>query len=252
MPLLYHEKTGNGPPLALLHGWGWSSEIWQPLVPQLSEYYQLVLIDLPGFGKSPLTFDEYSYENIVLQLLEIVPEKTTWLGWSLGGMIAYWIALHHPERVEKLITVAATPRFLEDDNWPGMASTTLEKFGVQLNTDYEKTVIDFLQLQLRGTQNYDALFLELKTKLLAHKPALSALKGGLELLQTTDFRKELHEIKCDSLHILGRLDRLVPAKVASVLPDYLPQARCEIIPHSGHLPFLSQQDLFMESMKLFV
>ena len=115
--------------------------------------FQLFLIDLPGFGKSPLLTDDYTFENIISLIFKHVPEKAAWLGWSLGGMIAWWAAIHYPEKVTRLITIASTPKFMSDSNWPGVSEVTLEKFSAALTTNYEKTLQDFLALQLRGSHD---------------------------------------------------------------------------------------------------
>jgi pimeloyl-[acyl-carrier protein] methyl ester esterase len=244
---LYVKRQGKGTPLVLLHGWGWNSAIWEPLVPALSQYYQLVMIDLPGFGQSPLEISDYTFASIAPLLLEAVPEKAHWLGWSLGGMLAFWIAINYPEKVEKLITVSASPRFAEESDWPGVALPTLNRFANSLTTNYEKTMTDFLELQLRGSPQYDTLFPELRAKLFSEGSSdMQALQGGLELLSDTDLRADLSKIKCPSLHIFGKLDRLVPSRVAELLKPELPLSQSEVLAHSSHMPFLSQQEKFLE------
>ena len=117
---LYCKVIGKGPPLVLLHGWGWHSGIWEPIAPYLSQYYQLFLIDLPGCGQSPLIFQDdkdYTCENLAAAFFEVVPAEATWLGWSLGGMLAWWIAIHFPRKVTRLITVATSPKFLSEKEW---------------------------------------------------------------------------------------------------------------------------------------
>src|SRR5688572_28462426 len=102
MSYLHTDIRGQGFPLVLLHGWGFNSNIWQPLIPQLENKYQLFLIDLPGFGKSESILN-YSFDYIIPNLLAKTPKEAYWLGWSLGGLIAMAIAIHSPLRVKKLI-----------------------------------------------------------------------------------------------------------------------------------------------------
>lgn len=235
---LYVKTMGSGQPLVLLHGWGWHSGIFTPLIPQLVQYYQLFLVDLPGFGQSGLPFRDYTFENIAALLFEKVPSKAIWLGWSLGGLLAWWIAIHHPEKVMKLITVAASPRFTATEDWPGVSEVTLAQFSQSLLTDPEQTLNTFLRLQLRGSAVVDV-------PLSVSLP--EALLGGVHLLQTTDLRADLSHLACPSLHIFGRLDMLVPVKTALQLSALIsPYARCEIIKNAGHIPFLSQAGIFLE------
>ena len=78
---------GNGEPLLLIHGWGMSGKIWDVIEVNLSKYYKLYIVDLPGMGKSD-AIQDYSLKNLVNQLYKKLPKKISILGWSLGGIIA--------------------------------------------------------------------------------------------------------------------------------------------------------------------
>lgn len=242
--LLHLTVVGKGIPLVLLHGWGWHSGIWSPLVPHLSDKFQLFMPDLPGFGKSPDLTKQYTYDEIALSLFERVPEKAIWLGWSLGGMIAWWVAIHYPEKVTQLVTIAASPKFIHDDSWPGVSQQTLNRFSHQLVNHYEKTWNDFLALQLRGSAKNQALMTELKTPF--SPIIMSALMGGLKLLSETDLRSDLSRMNIPSLHIFGGMDTLVPANVIARLQPLLSHGHCALIKRAGHIPFLSHQDDFLQ------
>src|SRR6185312_10202812 len=116
-------------------------------------------------------------------LLQAAPPESAWLGWSLGGMIAWHIALHHPKRVTQLITVAASPKFVSTENWPGVALPTLKKFSRLLQEDYQKTLREFLELQLRGAPKSAELFAQLQPQITHAPHALPALTASLNLLQ---------------------------------------------------------------------
>ena len=250
MPKKLHVETiGAGPPLVLLHGWGWHSGIWDPLLPVLSKKFQVYSLDLPGFGKSPLVTENYAIDAILPLILDAVPPKANWLGWSLGGLIAWHIAIHMPERVTQLITVASSPKFVQSPQWPGMRESTLQQFAHSLTTNYQQTLHDFLTLQLRGSAKNQVLFTQLQQQLARSKPTeLPALLGGLALLEQIDLRNKLHQTPSKSLHIFGSHDVLVPAQVADLIQPQLPQGKCIIINRAGHIPFLSQTDVFLEAL----
>ncbi len=246
---LHLEIIGKGQPLVLLHGWGWNSRIWEPLIPALSENFQLFLIDLPGFGKSPLLTKDYDIETIVSILLEKVPNKSIWLGWSLGGMIAWYIALHYKERVSSLITIASSPKFILAENWPGVPEETLQKFSTLLTQNNQTTMGDFLELQLRGAPKNIKLFESLKGQITLTPHTLSALSGGLNLLRDLDLRSKLSEMQCPSLHLFGSNDMLVPCSVSEKIQSLLPLGECVVIQKAGHIPFLSHQEMFLRYMR---
>lgn len=245
--LLHLNVIGKGSPLILLHGWGSHSGIWSPLIPHLADKFQLFIPDLPGFGKSPVLTEHYTFEALVPYLFERVPPKAMWLGWSLGGLFAWWVAIHYPEKVSRLITVAASPKFVSAENWPGIPVATLEKFATALTSHCQTTLNDFLALQLRGSPNQEALLMELQEQF-TH-PDISALLGGLALLRTTDLRADLSKVSIPSLHIFGSLDKIVPVSVANDLQPLLRNGNCEVIQRAGHMPFLTQQEKFLACLR---
>jgi pimeloyl-ACP methyl ester carboxylesterase len=105
MPLA-HDRTGSGPPLILVHGLGMSKEVWRPVVPLLAREREVVAIDLPGFGASPLG------PNTVAGLADAVAafadelglERPHVAGNSLGGGIA--LALGASGRVRTACAVS--------------------------------------------------------------------------------------------------------------------------------------------------
>ena len=111
MAKLYKQTSGEGPELVMLHGWSAHSGIWANLLPELTKHYQITLIDLPGHGRSPLIRD-YDIVTLAQTLVENTSKGATWLGWSLGGMIATYIAAIHPEHINTLITVATNPKYI--------------------------------------------------------------------------------------------------------------------------------------------
>jgi pimeloyl-ACP methyl ester carboxylesterase len=52
--MLVHERRGSGPPLVLIHGIGSRWQVWQPVLAQVTRHREVIALDLPGFGESPL------------------------------------------------------------------------------------------------------------------------------------------------------------------------------------------------------
>ena len=52
MSALSYTRTGAGEPLVLLHGIGMSRQVWNPLLPALAQSFDVIAVDLPGFGES--------------------------------------------------------------------------------------------------------------------------------------------------------------------------------------------------------
>ena len=95
---LYHDifpanrDTDSAVDLVLLHGWGMSSLVWDEILPELLENFRVTVIDLPGFGRSPIPGGEYDLDYLSKHVLNVAPKEAVWMGWSLGAMVAMNIA----------------------------------------------------------------------------------------------------------------------------------------------------------------
>jgi pimeloyl-ACP methyl ester carboxylesterase len=102
---------GLGNPVLLLHGGFTNSEYWGFEVPLLSKSHQVIVVDSRGHGRSTMDGNPFSYELMtddILQLLDYLNiKKVTIIGWSDGGIIGLIMAIHHPERLNRLFTFGA-------------------------------------------------------------------------------------------------------------------------------------------------
>ncbi|MFZ0480206.1 MAG: alpha/beta hydrolase [Terriglobales bacterium] len=105
--LNYAEGPANGAPLVLLHGLGRRWQVFLPVIPALSLRWHIFAVDLRGHGKSGRVVRGYhgtQYAEDVARLIrECVPGPAVIFGHSLGGMLAMWVASHHPDLVRALV-----------------------------------------------------------------------------------------------------------------------------------------------------
>ncbi|WP_208950284.1 pimeloyl-ACP methyl ester esterase BioH [Rahnella sp. ChDrAdgB13] len=253
MNTLYRETIGEGDRhLVLLHGWGLNAGVWRYTAERLAPHFCLHLIDLPGYGRSK-GFGALTLEEMADLVLSAMPQKASLVGWSLGGLVASQIALSAPQRVEKLITVASSPCFTANDNWPGIRPDVLQGFQHQLSEDFQRTVERFLALQTLGSNSarQDARLLKSIVLNLPMPPA-EVLNGGLEILRTADLRESMTTLTLPVLRIYGALDGLVPRKIVPLLDALLPDSHSEIIEKAAHAPFISHPDAFCEIVERFL
>ena len=98
MTTLAYDRTGEGPPLLLVHGIGSRRQVWEPVVPLLAASFDVIAIDLPGFGDTPPLAGDV--EPSAGYLATVVAEFGAALdlqqphvaGNSLGGWIAFELA----------------------------------------------------------------------------------------------------------------------------------------------------------------
>jgi pimeloyl-[acyl-carrier protein] methyl ester esterase len=250
MSSLYTEVRGTGPALVLLHGWGLNVRVWDGLTAALCARFRIIAIDLPGHGRSVWLPERSSLEEQAAQVAETVAAITgeySLLGWSLGGQIALQLAAARggldpgSAAADRLVLIATTPRLTTGPDWPhGAPPERLAAQAAGLETDYRRTVSDFLELQVRGGAGSGEALELLRAALFAHGyPSLAALARGLELLRETDLRPLLAGITVPTLVIAGQYDRVTLPAASHALADGLPNARYVEIRRAAHAPFLS-------------
>ncbi|MDT9587062.1 MAG: pimeloyl-ACP methyl ester esterase BioH [Candidatus Arsenophonus melophagi] len=248
MPTLFWQQSGSKgkQDIVLLHGWGLNAEVWRLIEMKCGSHFRLHLVDLPGYGRSNL-FPPTSLQKMADVIWQKAPKQAIWLGWSLGGLIANIIAINHQSEIAGLITVASTPCFSQQENWPGIKLMVLTGFENQLQVNFHHTVERFLASQTLGTKTAHEDIRLLKNVLLKQPvTSLSVLRAGLEILRTTDLRQSLLKIKKPFLRIYGDLDGLVPRKVVPIIDKWLPNSSSVVIKHAAHAPFISHPEIFIQ------
>ncbi|MFT8209874.1 MAG: pimeloyl-ACP methyl ester esterase BioH [Symbiopectobacterium sp.] len=253
MTTLYWHTEGEGKrDLVLLHGWGLNAQVWQGIAERLALHFRLHRVDLPGYGRS-LGYGALSLNDMTDIVLAQAPEQAVWLGWSLGGLVASQAALSAPARVSALVTVASSPCFGAQEEWPGgIKPTVLQGFQQQLREDFQSTVERFLALQTLGTGSARQDARLLKSVVLEQPmPSIEVLDGGLEILRQTDLCQAMAALTLPMLRIYGALDGLVPRKVASLLDERWPDSDSVVMAQAAHAPFISHPDAFAALIRTF-
>ncbi|RMF35389.1 MAG: alpha/beta hydrolase [Alphaproteobacteria bacterium] len=108
---MYYAVYGSGKPVLLIHGGLANANIWSAQVADLMRDHMVIVADSRGHGQSTRNEQPYSYDLMASDYLALLDflgiEKTDLVGWSDGGIIAIDIALHHPERLNKVFAQAA-------------------------------------------------------------------------------------------------------------------------------------------------
>ena len=252
MRKVFVKTLGKGPDLVLLHGWAMHSGIWSSVLGQLSQYFRLHLVDLPGHGVSPAPWVHGPdfLKNMSEMIMDSLPEYSMICGWSLGGQIAMKLALDIPERINKLILVSTTPSFVQREDWKwAMEEATLELFIKNLKQDYTSTLNRFFSLQISGDANTISLLRQLRKSVFREgMPDQDGLQMGMRVLLTTDMRREIENINHPVTLLHGERDVIVHPNAARWLHENLQDSKLIMLPDCGHIPFLSHKDHFLSSI----
>ncbi len=95
-------RTGNGPAVLLIHGFGEDSRVWDQLATELEKNNTLIIPELPGTGLSPSVSD-MSIDGMAEAIFPLLPpEPITVIGHSMGGYIALALLEKYPARLNSL------------------------------------------------------------------------------------------------------------------------------------------------------
>ncbi|MBF6057440.1 MULTISPECIES: pimeloyl-ACP methyl ester esterase BioH [Thiomicrorhabdus] len=254
--MLHVDQFGTGPDLTLIHGWGAQNAVWLPWARDyLGQSFRVTLIELPGFGQSPVLEDsEQTEQDWLNAILQVMPARTHLLGWSLGGLLAQRIALQTPDRVESLICLASTPRFTQTDQWRWAVSPSLlGDFMHAIQADTLATLKHFWKLQIQGSDGARQLIRQFTQRMQDNKmPAMKGLIQGLKLLKEIDCRPQAQDIQCPVLWLLGEKDPLIPQEFIAEFSKIQPFAKTNIIHGAAHMPFLSHPQQTADAITAFI
>lgn len=227
--------------LCLIHGWGFDSRVWKGLVTQLPAHWQIITLDLPGYGAN-VKLDPPAGINLVAEMLiPFIPCNAVLVGWSLGGMAAIKIASLLGGDIDALILLASTPCFVKKSGWPhGMEPELIKKMADQLPGDSHKVLQEFSVLAAKGDDIPRQTIRTLRATAVYGAEHTGVLMSGLAILRDTDLRNELSELKCRVVMLLGEHDHLITKDTGPATQILCPHTQLAYITTAGHAPFISQ------------
>ncbi|MBU1167831.1 alpha/beta hydrolase [Patescibacteria group bacterium] len=228
--LLVNYKTiGLGTPILILPGWGGSSETWKSFIDyfKASDKYQLIVLDLPGFGKSddpPVAWSVSDYVNFVLDFTEKIDlERFVLVGHSFGGRVSIKLTARYQQKVEALVLVAAAG-IKHKKSLKQRTGNLLAKQGKKIFS------LPFFKKYFHFSRK--ALY-----KLLRERDYVKTrgnMKETFQRVVAEDLTPYLNDIKVPTLIIWGTKDRMTPVNDAYVMNDGISGSVLEVIEGGGH------------------
>jgi len=223
---------GDGPPLLYLHSAGGETE-WTLPHEQLAQNHTVYVPACPGFALSEgldqiddMTDLVWHYVDL-LDALEL--DRVPVVGYSLGGWLALELAVHRPERIEKLALTAAAGLYLAEAPMAELFIDDLDELRELVFFDPDdETVPLAMPTSLDDTRILNWIRAREATARIGWNPYLHNPK----------LKQHLHRVACPTLLIWGRHDRLIPLAHGEYYAQQIPGARLEVLEECGHMvPF---------------
>lgn len=238
---IHFKSEGKGFPIILLHGATSSLHTWDAWAQELSQYYQVIRIDLPGCGLTgPFPDNDYSishYTDFLNKFTETLGlEKCFLAGNSLGGEIAWNFALDHPEKVERLILIGAA----------GFPTDAPPPFLYRLaKAPGFNTFLRFSTPKFMVKNNLEEIYFDdskVNAELIDRYQDLSRREGNRRAFiarlnaPSVDRSDELGKISHKVLIQWGKHDKWIPVSVADSFGTYIPNSTVKVYDKAGHVP----------------
>lgn len=240
-----------GPPVLLLHGLGGSAADWALQVPALAPRYPVVVVDLPGHGRSPRAGRRPTIEAMAAAVGAVLDDLDLGavhvVGLSLGGAVGLAMALEAPARVRSLTLVNTCARF--QPAGPAGALRWLTRAILLAAAPMDRVAAHVAGGLFPRPEQHELY--ERAVASLAATPRAAYL-GALRALLRFDARARLAEVRCPTLVVAGRDDRTVPLPAKARLVREIPRARLLILPGSGHATPLDQPERFNAALLAFL
>lgn len=243
---MYYEVYGEGKPIVLLHGSFMNIPMnWSQFIPLLAGDRKVIVAEMQGHGRTRDIDRQLSYEGMaddvsgLLKHLNI--DSADILGYSMGGGVAFQMAVRHPEQVRRLIILSGA--YANDGWWPeveaSFANMTAEMF--------EGTPI---QEQYDSLGNDPAHFDEFVEKVMSID------------LKPYDWSREVKNIQAPLFMAIGDADgiryehaiELFKAKGGGKMGDItgIPDSRLAILPGTTHIGMMMQLDILIPMITDFL
>lgn len=243
------ESQGDGVPVILIHGLGYTRQGWGPLRELLARRYRVLSYDNRGIGESEIAPGPYTVAQLAGDAVQVLDEavvrRAHVVGASLGGMVAQLLAAEQPERVEKLVLAGTTPG--------GPVAFPLPQKTVALMAEApsllpEVALRRFVENALApGSPFADEVF----TYRQQHPPDPAGWSAQAAAGAAWDADGRLGRISAPTLVVAGTEDAVVDPRNAQLLADAIPDARLELIDGAGHLPFWERAEEFASLVEGF-
>jgi pimeloyl-ACP methyl ester carboxylesterase len=265
LPIRYL-AAGEGPPVVLLHGAGDNSLDWRWVLPALARKHRVYAPDLPGSPDSARPAADYSpafFERFVAAFVDALGiGRATFVGNSLGGLIALRLALSEPARVTALILVdgaglgsAVNPAFTSV-NIPLLGEAAMPFWRTRAGAyqrAWGRTALLFAHPPRRVPREWLAEQCRLALSpgyLEAHLSVLRAIVSPLGQREVLVDR--LPSLKVPTLVVWGERDRVFPRIQAERSVVRLRDGSVALIPDCGHMPHVECPDRFLGALDGFL
>lgn len=245
------------PVVLFLHGFLGSSADFEAAIAHLVNQFCCLAVDLPGHGQTVVNGEDDLYtmpqtaSAIVSWLDELQLSRCFLVGYSMGGRLALYLALHFPQRFPKVVLESASPGLRTDAERTARLQHD-RNLAERLEADFSSFLSDWYSQPLFHTLRHHAAFSAVSQQRSRNRPsdlakALRSLSTGLQPSLWEPLQRHAQPL----LLLVGEDDRKF-CTLNQAMADSCSKAQLHVIPDCGHAIHLENAEAFAQSVQEFL
>lgn len=257
---LSHITSGDAdhPAILFLHGFMGSAADWEDSLSALDGRFYCVAPDLPGHGGSVgLPPENYTIEGAAKMLRELLDAleipRATLAGYSMGGRLALYLALRHPERCAGLFLESASPGLESAEERAARRAADEERATRLESGDFEEFLNDWYRQPLFASMARDEDLLERTIELRRrNEPGeLARSLRGMGTGSQPSLWDDLERLAAPTLAVAGGLDEKY-VRISSRMAGLSPRIEPVVVPETGHTVHAETPAVYISLLKRFL
>lgn len=240
--LVHYTRQGEGRPVLLLHGWGDHLQTFEKIASQLSDTYEIISLDLAGFGKSQAPgnawgLEDYSrFVHLFLKKINIQPHVI--IGHSNGGAIAIYGIACQELTADKLVLLASAGVRLPAKGRK-LALGIVARSGKMVTTFLPNDVRKSLRQKLYKSVGSDLL-------------VAPGMEQTFKRIVNQDIQQDATKLTLPTLIINGDSDTATPLSFAKILHGRIKHSELVVLPDAGHFIHQTNSDDVVSKLRKFM
>ena len=248
---IYYRITGKGKAVVLLHGFLESTGMWDEYAENLSKSFQVILIDLPGHGKSGFFSTSTTIDKMAGLVMELIEHlnilKISIIGHSLGGYVSLAFAELFPDKLENhiLLHSSATADSIKAKEKRDSAIKILSKHP----SLYIKQTLAGL-FRPETSINFKSEFENLVSIALSNNP-----KGYIEAVKAMKMRPDRTSVLKSGVRtcfIAGCYDPIIDKEISAKQIKLLRNGTGVFLEKAGHMGFIEEKEMTFKQINRFL
>jgi pimeloyl-ACP methyl ester carboxylesterase len=248
-----YREAGTGYPLILIVGSASTMEMWSSkLIAGLAQNNHVILFDNRGIGATSASESEFSislFADDTAGLMDALNvKKANVLGWSMGSYIAQELALNYPERVNRLVLVAADAGGDKAVHNPEVMAQLGDTSGTARERGERLLKLIFPASWLKDNPD-PRKYMQMPTEQVLPE---SIKKQGIACWKWAGTLSRLSQIKAPAMLVAGTDDVVTPPQNSIMMVDQIPAAWLVQVENGGHGLILQYPEKIVKIVNLFL